>query len=471
LDVVELRLKSIDTSAHAIATKVVLLRANIAAFQGRMSVTAELARQALEQLPESDLFMRINAAWLLSNTYVAMGDFNASRQAFDELAQTSLRAGHVMIAVGAWCHLAEVHLRLAEPYKARPAYEKALAIAADVRGQRLPIASEALIGLGDLCRELNELEVALHYTLEGIELARSWRWPQAIVGYMTLGRIRLAQGKVEGANEAMETARQLAVQYDTTDIYDIGVAMYRAHLWVEQGDLEAALRWAKERGLDRDIDPTELDRKDDWVSFHLRKYEYLVLARLLLAQARPDRALSLLEPLLSRMEQQGRTRLVIETLLLQALALQAQGQIIQAMTVLERALSLAEPGRYIRLFADEGPSMARLLREAGGRGIAPQYIGKLLAVFGVETKDEGTTKVATADSVHRHPQRALVEPLSERELEVLRLLSTGLSNPEIARELYVAVSTVRSHAKSIYGKLGVHGRWEAVQRAKELGLL
>ncbi len=469
LDVAELRLKSIDTSSSVISSKVALLRAYIAAFQGRMSVTAELARQALEQLPENELFMRINAAWLLSNTYVAAGDFPAARQAFGELARTSLQAGHVMIAVGALTHLAEVHLRLAQTLEAKAAYGKAIDVATDAQGQRLPVASEALMGLGDLCRELNELDAALHYTLEGIELSRLWRSVNSMIGYVTLARIRQAQENWQDADDAMEAARQLAAQYDTTDIDDLGVALFRAQLGVGQGHLDAATQWARERGLDGEIDPSELDRKDDWVSFHLRKYEYLVWVRLLLAQNRPDKALSILEPVLARMEQQGRTRLLIETLMLKALALRAQGNVAQAMAALERALSLAEPGGYVRLFADEGEPMARLLREANARGVAPGYT-KLLGEIAAKTI-EAQRAPGPVPSPSVSAQPSLVEPLSERELQVLRLLVAGLSNPEIAQQLYVAVSTVRSHVKSIYGKLNVHGRWEAVQRAKELGLL
>jgi len=470
LDVVESRLKSIDTSSSVMASKVALLRAYVAAFQGRMSTAAEMARPALEQLSGDDLFMRINAVWLVSNTIVATGDFDSAKQAFEELARTSLQAGHVMIAVGALTHLAEVHLRLAQTLEAKAAYGKAIDVATDAQGQRLPVASEALMGLGDLCRELNELDAALHYTLEGIELSRLWRSVNAMIGYITLARIRQAQENWQDADEAMETARQLAAQYDTTGMGVIGVAMYRAQLWAAQGNLDATLRWAKERRLDQEIDSTELDRKDDYLSFHLRKYEYLVLARLLILQNRPDKALSVLEPLFSRMEQQGRTRLVIETLMLKALALQAQGKIALALVALEQSLSLAEPGGYIRMFADEGPPMARLLHETTAHGLAPTYIAKLLAAFAAKApKEQRAPETVPSPPVSAQP--SLVEPLSERELEVLRLLAAGLSNPEIAQQLYVAVSTIRSHAKSIYGKLDVHGRWEAVQRARELGLL
>ncbi len=464
LDSVEARLKMIDVNTKLMAAKIATLRAYIAIFQGQVAGAAELARQALQQLPENELFMRINAAWLLGNTYVATGDFDAGKQAFDELASTSLQAGNLVIAVSALCHLAEVYIRQAQLRKAQSLYEKALEIAVDAQGRRLPIAEEVLVGLGELWREWNDLEAASRYTLEGIELAQRWRWPSAIVGYIVLARIRHAQGNAEEASAVIEKARQLAIQYKATDMDDLGVAMYRAQLQAAQGDLDAAGRWVKERGLDQDVDPAELDRQDDYVSFHIRKYEYLVLARVLIAQGRADRALSLLEALLARMEQQGRTRLVIETALLKALALQAQGNIAQALIALEHALSLAEPAGFVRIFVDEGQPMARLLHEAAARGVAPEYVARLLAAF-----PEFETPAHYAPGPAERLQ--LVEPLSERELEVLRLLAAGLSNPEIAQRLYIAVSTVRSHTKSIYGKLNAHGRWEAVQQARELGLL
>ena len=466
-DAVEARLSSIETSASDIAGQVQLVRAYLAAFQGRFGETAELTGRALEQLPADNLFMRINAAWLQSNTVVAAGDLPAARRAFGELARASLQAGNILIAAGALCHLAEVHLRLAELHKARSVYDQAVAIATDARGQHLPIAGEALIGLGDVCRELNELEAALHHTLEGIELSRLWRGVNAALGYCTLARIRYAQGHLPAADEAMEMAGQFVPQYDPTDLSGIGVAYYQALLAVEQGDLDAAMRWASERLLDREIDPAELDRQDDYVSYHVRKYEYLVLARLRLAQNRPDRALSILEPVLIRVERQGRTRLLIEALMLKALALQARGAPALAVPAVERALRLAQPGGYIRLFVDEGEPMRRLLAQSGWPSADRRlrtYIQRLEQAF-------PQAGVASDISAPGSERLHLAEPLSERELEVLRLLSAGRSNPEIARDLGVAVSTIRTHAKSIYGKLAAHGRWEAVQRARQLGLV
>jgi len=178
-----------------------------------------------------------------------------------------------------------------------------------------------------------------------------------------------------------------------------------------------------------------------------------------------DKALELLARLLSTAEETGATGYVIESLALQAMALQAKDERDQALIALERALSLAEPEGYVRTFVDEGAPMGELLREAAVRGIAPQYVSELLSALGA------TLSHASAELGKVPHTPTLIEPLSERELEVLRLLTTRLSTPEIAEELVISVNTVRSHIKSIYSKLNVHRRMEAVQRAKELGLL
>jgi LuxR family maltose regulon positive regulatory protein len=362
--------------------------------------------------------------------------------------------------------------------------------------------------LGELWREWNDLEAATRYLTEGIELIRQWAETGTLEGYLHLARVRQAKGDEDGARQAIQKAQQLALKTDTTEVDDLSVALQQAQLWVAQGNLEAALRWIEERelalsarpelvlsrvegqsrreaegpalslveGLDRDVGPAALETRDDLLDYHLRKYEYLVLARVLMAQDRPDEALVLLEPLLPRMEQQGRIGLVIEIQMLRALAFQAQGDDAQAMIALERALALAEPGGYVRIFIDEGPPMAQLLYETAARGIAPEYAGRLLAAFEIETKDEkpvlSLSKEPEPDdsfSVLRPP--SLVEPLSERELEVLQLIAEGLSNREIAQELFLSVSTVKVHTYNIYGKLGVHSRTKAVAKARALGIL
>jgi LuxR family maltose regulon positive regulatory protein len=221
--------------------------------------------------------------------------------------------------------------------------------------------------------------------------------------------------------------------------------------------------WAEKRGLAPGVavDLPPLDERQVYINAHLRKYEQLVLARAFLLQGQAAEALELLENLLAEARQLNRTDLAIEIHTLRALAFQLEGRDDPACAALAEALTLAEPGGYVRIFLDEGEPMFRLLQKAASRGVAPAYVAKLLAASG-----EPTTAERGAS-----PSHSFIEPLSGREVEVLRLLATGMSNPEIARELFVAVSTIRTHCKNIYGKLGVRRRWDAVQRAQELGLI
>jgi LuxR family maltose regulon positive regulatory protein len=246
------------------------------------------------------------------------------------------------------------------------------------------------------------------------------------------------------------------------------IAALKARVWVAQGRLGEALDWAREQSLSA----------QDELSYG-REFDHITLARVLLAQYMSNRAetsildaMGLLHRLLHAAEAGERTGNVIEILILQALAHHMQGNIPAALAPLSRALTLAEREGYVRLFVDEGPSMAQLLREAAARGIMPEYTGTLLAAF-PRTEGRGL-RTEAAESFHSvlSPQSsALVEPLSQRELDVLRLLGTDLSGPDIARELMVSLNTLRTHTKNIYDKLGVNNRRAAVHRAEELKLL
>ena len=218
-------------------------------------------------------------------------------------------------------------------------------------------------------------------------------------------------------------------------------------MWVAQGKLGEALGWAREHGLSAEDDLS-----------YLREFEHLTLARLVLARRSIPAALGLLQRLLKAADEGGRTGSVIEILVLQALAHHVENDTPAAIEPLARALALAEPEGYIRIFVDQGPPMAALLKTAAKRQLVPDYIRRLLAAF--DTAEDRTPV-----------KQALIEPLSERELDVLRLLATDLDGPDIARELMVSPNTMRTHTKNIYTKLGVNNRRAAVLRAQELDLL
>jgi LuxR family maltose regulon positive regulatory protein len=480
LDAIEARLQdAVEADPDgSISGEVAVIRALLAAHQGDVRYSTELSHRALELLPEESLFLRSVVAGSLGLTYLWSGDIAAATRTFDELARIGQDTGNVMLTVMALRRLARLRRMQGQLYEARALYEQALELAVDRQGRPLPIAGIALMGLGELWREWNDLEAATRDLIKGVELISQWGETGTIGGYISLARVRQAKGDEDGARQAIQKAQQLALKTDTTEVDDLGVALQQARLWVAQGNLEAAIHWAEERGLalsrveglDRDVGPAALETRDDLLDYHLRKYEHLVLARVLIKQDQPGEALALLEPLLPKMEEQGRTGIVIEIQVLRALAFQARGDVTQAMTAIERALSLAEPGGYVRVFVDEGEPMARLLYEAAARGIAPEYAGRLLAAFEVEMEDEGlATEARDSSSVVR--SSLLVEPLSEREIEVLQLVAEGLSNREIAHKLFLSVSTVKVHTYNIYGKLGVHSRTQAVAKARALGIL
>jgi LuxR family maltose regulon positive regulatory protein len=464
-----------DTVAYA-PDQVAPLRAFIAAFQGQSRRAIELSRRALEQLPADDLFMRGIATWNLGISYLLRADTQAASQALDEAARMSREAGNVMVAVMALCTLAELCAAWAQLPRAQELYQQALDLATDQPGNPLPIAGMALIGLGELSREWNDLESATHYLNAGIEQIGKWGEIGVIDGYLSLARVKQAQGDLDGALDLLEKARQLALQFDATELDDLIVATHHVWICIAQGDLQAARQGIEEQSLKAGELLPEMAEGQLPFEYHLRKHEQLTWARVALAEDKPREALALLEPWLAAMDQLGGqgSKKAIELQILQALALQAQGEPERAVRALAQALAAAEPSGYMRLFIDEGAPMARLLKrlslpdtEAVSQDISPGYVQKLLAEFSPKTNGQ---RVKTRAS----PSSSLIEPLTKRELQVLRLLAGepwGRSSTEIAHELGVSANTVRYHIKHIYGKLGVHRRADAIARAEDLDLL
>jgi LuxR family maltose regulon positive regulatory protein len=451
----------------AIGGRMAALRAYLALFQADLIRATELCHHALEHLPEGDRFLRSIVGWMLSLAHLSDGDLRQGKERLQELVRQGQEMGNPLIAVTALSHQAQLHKRGGRLGRARELLEKALRLATDAHGRRLPIASEPLMALGDLEREWNQLGAAAEHLTEGIELARQWSELASFDGHLPLMRTRLAQGDAAAARRALDTAQQIARRSEITQLDDRVADLQGALFFATQGDIVGAMQWAEKWGLlDLCDDPQPaLDETSDNVSSHLRKYEFLVLARLLLLTGRAGTALQVLDALLVRAVRLARVDLRIEIQILRTLSWQAEGHQDQAMDALAEALSLAEPEGYRRIFLDEGKPMADLLRHAASRGLAPVYIATLLADMG---ESESPAKADRPVPDHHQP---LFDPLSDREQEVLQLLAAGLSNPEIADELYIAVSTVRSHCKNIYSKLDVHNRWDAVQRGRELGLV
>jgi LuxR family maltose regulon positive regulatory protein len=333
--------------------------------------------------------------------------------------------------------------------------------------------------MSELQREHNDLKTATQHLLTSQALGELAGLPQNPYRWCAaMARIREAQGDLDGALDLLDQAERL---YDANFSPNVRpIAARKARVWVVQGRLDEALGWAREQGLSAE---NELS--------YLHEFEAITLARVLLACHQNGRSdgsitvvLELLDRLLKAAEDGGRKGSVIEILGLQAMVYHAQGNLAAALMALQHALALAEPEGYVRMFLDEGSGMRQLLREAIAREIIPGYTARLLAAFEAEQKEStveshlhdttgGAIKMPSSTLLpegHRDGE-PLIEPLTQRELEILRLFKTELSGPEIAHELMISLSTVRTHTKRIYSKLNVNNRRAAVKRAAELDLI
>jgi LuxR family maltose regulon positive regulatory protein len=441
---------------------IAMYHAGLALARGDVPETARYARQVLDIVPEHDHLGRGSASALLGLALWTRGDLDAAHRSFaDGMSQLQM-AGNIADAVGGVRALADIRITQGRLGDAMHTYEMALQLARQNGTPTLRGTADMYVGMSELEREHNDLQAAAQFLLQSQEQGEHTGFPQHPYRWrVAMARLREAQGDLDGTLDLLDEAEPLYASDFFPNVRP--VAALRARVWIAQGKLDKALDWAREHSLSA----------GDNLSY-LREFEHITLARILLAQYKSDHsesalreAIGLLERLLRAAEEGERKRSAIEILALQALAYHLQGEIPVALTSLERALTRAEPEGYVRMFLDEGASMEQLLREAAGRGILPGYTGRLLSAFDAE----GQTSADQSALLKIPVSQPLIDPLSQRELDILRLFKTELSGPEIAQELVVALSTVRTHAKSIYSKLNVNSRRAAVKRAMELGLI
>jgi LuxR family maltose regulon positive regulatory protein len=438
-----------------------VIRAFIATYIGDVPAIIHHARHALDCLPGEDLIWRRDAALALGDAHGFRGDLGSAYAARLAAAEASRAAGDTVFSLLA--HL-KVLITLREQGRLQRTIElcqeqiefasRSGLMRTPVPGGFLTIWGEALAETGDLAGGLDLVTKGMELTERGGEsLVTSW-------GYLCLARVLYSSGDTAGAAAVARKVEREARKRQVPPWIAAEMAAWKARSWLAQGKLAAASRWARQRGLMAGDQPKQVDEFD---FFSLNTF--VVVARLLLAQKRWDAAIGLLSHLLASAEVGERTSKAIEILSLQAMASQGKGDMSLALTVIEKALTLAEPEGFVQTFVDEGPPMARLLYEALRRGTAPEYVTRLLAAFPVAEPEP------TGPSTSQIRESTLLEPLSERELEVLHLIAEGLTNREIASQLVLSLNTVKGHNRSIYGKLGVHSRTQAVARSQALGLL
>ena len=440
-------------------------RMNMARLQGNAARTIPLAQQALAFLPGGDLYNRGSCLVALGASYLIRGNLSGAEHYLREGGPMSRKGNGLITALLAINYLGDMQIVQGKLHEAVATYHDVLRQA----GERLLWqVAEAHIGLARVFREWNRLEDAAYAVEQAIVLAKeTQREVYFAPGYIALAQILQARGELEQADETLGKAIEVAQRLGHMPSLRRAKAL-QAGLRLAQGKLALVERWREEAGIDINNEPD-----------YEHEIEYLLLARLSMAQDRPQQAVVLLDRLLQADETAERIGNAIQVLALKAIAHQASGDTEQAMAVLDRLLSLTEPEGYTRVFVDEGAVIQQLLSRylalstqeshAAGKHASPDYVRKLLATF----PQQEIVPAAIDKSMAEKPgaESPLLEPLSTREQEVLELLAAGLSNAEIADQLVVTVGTVKTHMKSIYSKLGVHSRTQAIARARALKLL
>ncbi len=418
--------------------QIAAIRAMLGVPKNQVETIITQSHRALELLRPGNTPMRTTTTWALGYAYQVQGDRPAAGQAYREAITHSQKSGNIMTEIAAATCLGQIQESENKTHQAAESFQRILQIVGD---PPWPAACEAYVGLARIYYQWNDLESAERYGQQGLELARQLENVDtpAACGVL-LAQVKLAQGDTAGALATLAETDQFVQQHRFLH-WQNGITAVRIQTLLHQGNLTAAAQLAEDHDL---------------------PYSR---ARVHLAQNDPNAALALLEPVRRQAEAKDWADEILQVMVLQALAHQAAGESAGAVQLLAKALALAAPGGLIRLFIDEGPPMARLLYEALTRGIEPGYVRQLLAAFPPAGSEPALS------STPPEVESGFIEPLTERELEVLQLIAEGLTNQEVANRLYLSLHTVKAHARNIYGKLSVKNRTQAVAKAKALGIL
>ncbi len=444
--------------SRSLLGNIALIRASNAQNQGDLAETVKYAELSVQLIPEDDLFLRAQAAITLEFTHWATGNLEASLRAMYDWIENMQRLGNQVFAIASAFAVADMQMTLGRLGEAEKALRQAIQQAAALGREAESVTAHHHLGLALLAYERGDDKATAGHLQTAADIGKDstlvdwpYRWNLA------QARLKESAGEWDAALEFFDEARRVYVKNPVPMLQP--VEAHKARIYLKQGQLDKAQAWVRERNISTEDEVRYLD-----------EYNHLTLARVRLGEGVFTGVNDLLERLLALAETQKRTGSVIEILLTQALVHQAQSNRSQSLAALERALVLAEPEGYLRTFVDEGEAMRLLLlnfRSANEKQVTHSllgYVDKILAAFSQPAK-------VISQSTITNQASGIIEPLTDRELEVLRLIAEGYSNAEISQRLYLALSTVKGHNLRIFNKLQVQNRTEAVVRARELGLL
>ncbi len=449
-----------DDYFRALPANIANLRAISSFFMGDLSATLKYTQQAFALVPKGGHFVCGTLYGTLAMVNCANGDLEAAYNSANDCIDSLKMAGRINFAASIKPLLSDIMFVQGRLRSAMSLYEPPLQHSPDSEESLPQIMAELYLGLSAINREQGDLKTATQHLQRSKAMARKSALPDWHYRWnLSMARLNQSMGDLNGALELFDETMSLYSHPFVPDIRPVDAMKTR--VLVCQRRLTEALNWVRERGLSVKDDP----------SFML-EFEHITLVRILITDYKESRsersiveATELLERLVTAAEKGGRMGSVIELIVLQVLAYEAQTDVQSAVIYLKRALSLAEPEGYVRVFLDEGLPIVRLLSKAAGRGKSSAYATRLLTIFNTA---EGLNEKLPVQSDTQQP---LIEPLSKREIEVLQLIAQGLTNHEIGERLFLALDTVKGHNRNIFGKLQVKRRTEAVARANDLGLL
>ncbi len=449
----------------ALDLDVEILRGLLTRTANRPREAIDLYRRALQRLPEEGHFLRGLLFLELAMASLMIDELPAAEESLEAARVANAQAGNTFgILISEW-NLAEIRIAQGRLHEALALARQSLRLAEE-GGSKAPGAAMAHGVMAAIRREWNDLPAAVELAGRSWELGKQGQIASGLlVGSFAMAGALHSLGDFPGALAALDRAEEILSRAGQPSFLEIihalraGIQLARSRAEGDREGLEAATRWARAAGL---LDGWREELAERFPGIHRREFPFLVAARVLLARGETAAALDLLRPLLAMAERSGRVHSTIEILVLEALARAVRGEGEGALAPLRRALSLAEPGGFVRIFVDAGPELAGLIRQTAPGAVSPDYARRLAEAFG---------PAEAAAAVPPATVRELAEPLSEREVEVLRLIATGLSNADVGRKLFIAPSTVKKHLENIYAKLGTRNRTQAIARAREGGVL